>query len=211
MNVEAKSVVADQDAARARRRQAGSKRRASSSGSTTAQDGTGFDDDAYRHVFVVPATGGTPRQLTDGNWNHNGVEWTPDSKQILFGSLRIGGRRVRVARVGNLLGQRRHRRDHAAHAPQGPRRQPAGVARRQARRLHRQRLVEGHVAGQQAVRDEHRRQQPAHGVGHVGSLAAERHVEGRRQRRLFHRAGSGIAEPLLPAARRARGPTKCRP
>ena len=29
-------------------------------------DGTGFDDDVYRHLFVVPATGGTPRQLTDG-------------------------------------------------------------------------------------------------------------------------------------------------
>ena len=53
------------------------------------QDGTGFDDDVYRHVFIVPATGGTPRQLTDGNWHHNGVEWTPDSKQILFTSLRI--------------------------------------------------------------------------------------------------------------------------
>ena len=52
-------------------------------------DRTGFDDDVYRHVFVVPATGGTPRQLTDGNWHHNGVEWTPDSKQILFGSLRV--------------------------------------------------------------------------------------------------------------------------
>ena len=53
------------------------------------QDGTGFDDDVYRHIFVVPATGGTPRQLTDGSWHHNGVEWTPDSKQILFGSLRV--------------------------------------------------------------------------------------------------------------------------
>jgi dipeptidyl aminopeptidase/acylaminoacyl peptidase len=52
-------------------------------------DGTGFDDDAYRHIFVVPAHGGTPRQLTSGNWNHNGVEWTPDSKQILFGSNRV--------------------------------------------------------------------------------------------------------------------------
>jgi dipeptidyl aminopeptidase/acylaminoacyl peptidase len=52
-------------------------------------DGTGFDDDGYRHIFVVPATGGTPRQLTDGNWNHTGVEWTPDSKQILFSSNRI--------------------------------------------------------------------------------------------------------------------------
>ena len=52
-------------------------------------DGTGFDDDAYRHLFVVPATGGTPRQLTDGNWHHNGVEWTPDGKQILFTSNRV--------------------------------------------------------------------------------------------------------------------------
>nr|MBA3269341.1 S9 family peptidase [Acidobacteriota bacterium] len=52
-------------------------------------DGAGFDDDAYRHIFTVPATGGTPRQLTDGNWNHNGIEWTPDSKQILFSSLRL--------------------------------------------------------------------------------------------------------------------------
>jgi dipeptidyl aminopeptidase/acylaminoacyl peptidase len=53
------------------------------------QDGTGFDDDVYRHLFVVPATGGTPRQLTDGDWHHNGVEWTPDGRQILFVSLRI--------------------------------------------------------------------------------------------------------------------------
>jgi dipeptidyl aminopeptidase/acylaminoacyl peptidase len=52
-------------------------------------DGTGFDDDVYRHIFVVPATGGTPRRLTDGNWNHTGVEWTPDSKQILFTSNRV--------------------------------------------------------------------------------------------------------------------------
>src|SRR5215213_5854645 len=52
------------------------------------QDGTGFDDEGYRHVFVVPATGGTPRQLTNGKWNHTGVEWTPDSKQILFSSNR---------------------------------------------------------------------------------------------------------------------------
>src|SRR5262245_7901646 len=52
------------------------------------QDGRGFDDEGYRHVFVVPATGGTPRQLTNGKWNHNGVEWTPDGKQILFTSNR---------------------------------------------------------------------------------------------------------------------------
>lgn len=53
------------------------------------QDGQGFNDDGYRHLFVVPATGGTPRQLTDGNWDHSGLEWAPDGKQILFTSLRI--------------------------------------------------------------------------------------------------------------------------
>lgn len=53
------------------------------------QDGQGFTDDGYRHVFVVPATGGTARQLTDGDWDHTGVEWTPDGRQILFTSLRV--------------------------------------------------------------------------------------------------------------------------
>ena len=53
------------------------------------QDGQGFNDDGFRHLFVVPATGGTPRQLTNGDWDHNGVEWTPDGKQILFTSLRV--------------------------------------------------------------------------------------------------------------------------
>lgn len=53
------------------------------------QDRQGFNDDGFQHLFVVPATGGTPRQLTGGNWDHNGVEWTPDGRAILFTSLRI--------------------------------------------------------------------------------------------------------------------------
>ena len=51
------------------------------------QDGQGFNDDGFRHLFTVPATGGTPRQLTNGDWDHNGIEFTPDGKQILFTSL----------------------------------------------------------------------------------------------------------------------------
>jgi len=51
-------------------------------------DGSGFTDMAYRHIFVVPAEGGTPRQLTSGNNNTNGVEWTPDGKSILFSGNR---------------------------------------------------------------------------------------------------------------------------
>ncbi len=52
-------------------------------------DRTGFIDTGYRHIFVVPATGGTPRQLTSGNHNHSGSEWTPDGRSILFSGLRI--------------------------------------------------------------------------------------------------------------------------
>ena len=53
------------------------------------QDRVGFTDDRYRHLFVVPADGGTPRQLTDGDWDHSGAEWTPDGRSLLFTSLRV--------------------------------------------------------------------------------------------------------------------------
>ncbi len=52
------------------------------------QDRQGFTDDGYRHLFVVPATGGTPRQLTEGDFNHGDPEWTPDGTRILFAGLR---------------------------------------------------------------------------------------------------------------------------
>ena len=40
-------------------------------------------------MFVVPAIGGTPRQITSGNFDHNGSDWTPDGKSILFSGLRV--------------------------------------------------------------------------------------------------------------------------
>ena len=53
------------------------------------RDRRGYIDEGYTHLFVVPADGGTARQLTDGDWNHNGVTWTPDGAEILFSSLRV--------------------------------------------------------------------------------------------------------------------------
>ena len=53
------------------------------------QDRQGFTDDLFRHLFVVPASGGTARQLTDGSWNHTGAAWTPDGRSLLFSSLRV--------------------------------------------------------------------------------------------------------------------------
>jgi dipeptidyl aminopeptidase/acylaminoacyl peptidase len=54
------------------------------------RDGTGFLEEGYRHVFVVPATGGTPRQLTSGDYDSgNAISWTPDGREILFSSNRV--------------------------------------------------------------------------------------------------------------------------
>jgi len=51
------------------------------------RDGEGFLEPAYSHIFIVPADGGTPRQLTSRNFDHEGpLSWTPDSSKLLFTS-----------------------------------------------------------------------------------------------------------------------------
>ena len=52
------------------------------------RDYVGYTDAGYRHIFVLPASGGTPRQLTDGDWNHGAPVWTADGSELLFASLR---------------------------------------------------------------------------------------------------------------------------
>ena len=61
------------------------------------QDQVGFLEDGSMHLFIVPADGGTPRDLTEGRWNLGGgnelrgnatIEWTHDGKSILFEGLR---------------------------------------------------------------------------------------------------------------------------
>ncbi len=62
------------------------------------QDRIGFLKAGYTHLFVVPAEGGTPRQLTHGDWNvgnHSigialgvGLDWTPDGEALVFDGLR---------------------------------------------------------------------------------------------------------------------------
>lgn len=56
---------------------------------TFRRDYVGYTDGGYGHVFVIPADGGTPRQLTEGDWNHGAPTWTPDGAEILFSSLRV--------------------------------------------------------------------------------------------------------------------------
>jgi len=54
-----------------------------------SQDRVGFLEKGFRQVFIVPAEGGTARQITTGDWDvSGGLEWTPDGKKILFTSYR---------------------------------------------------------------------------------------------------------------------------
>jgi dipeptidyl aminopeptidase/acylaminoacyl peptidase len=50
-------------------------------------DGQGYRADGFTHIFVIPDTGGTPRQLTDGDFNHGAPEWA-DARTIVFSGIR---------------------------------------------------------------------------------------------------------------------------
>ena len=52
-------------------------------------DGEGYLEEGFNHLFVVPAEGGTPRQLTSGPYHHDGPPvWTPDGKFLLISANR---------------------------------------------------------------------------------------------------------------------------
>ena len=52
-------------------------------------DGQGYLETGNTHLFVLPADGGTPRQVTSGSYDHAGpVSWTPDSRSLVFSANR---------------------------------------------------------------------------------------------------------------------------
>ena len=52
-------------------------------------DGQGYLDPGYRQVFVIPADGGTPRQITEGSFNHRGqITWAPDGSHVVISANR---------------------------------------------------------------------------------------------------------------------------
>jgi dipeptidyl aminopeptidase/acylaminoacyl peptidase len=51
-------------------------------------DGSGFIEPGFNHIFVIPADGGTPRQITTGDFHHRGPVWMPDGRSILFSANR---------------------------------------------------------------------------------------------------------------------------
>ena len=52
-------------------------------------DGAGYLKPGYRHIFVVSADGGSPRQLTFGAVDDGGeLSWSADGRSILFSADR---------------------------------------------------------------------------------------------------------------------------
>lgn len=45
-------------------------------------DGEGFWDNRYKHIFVVPASGGEARQVTSGDFDHREPAWSPDGARL---------------------------------------------------------------------------------------------------------------------------------
>jgi dipeptidyl aminopeptidase/acylaminoacyl peptidase len=53
------------------------------------RDGSGYMEPGFNHYFVIPATGGTPRQVTSGDFHHAGTpRWTPDGRRLVFSGNR---------------------------------------------------------------------------------------------------------------------------
>jgi dipeptidyl aminopeptidase/acylaminoacyl peptidase len=53
------------------------------------RDRQGYVEDGSTHIFVLSADGGgTPRQVTTGNYNDGAFRWMPDGKRIVFSGLR---------------------------------------------------------------------------------------------------------------------------
>ena len=62
-------------------------------------DGAGYLDEGYDHLFVIPAEGGTPRQVSAGNYDHSGAPaWSPNGRSLI----------VSVNRSDNVLEEPRN-------------------------------------------------------------------------------------------------------
>ncbi|HAK56411.1 MAG: S9 family peptidase [Vicinamibacterales bacterium] len=54
-----------------------------------ARDGRGPVEPGFTHAFVIGAElGGTPRQITDGDYNHNSPEWSADGRTLYVSAIR---------------------------------------------------------------------------------------------------------------------------
>jgi dipeptidyl aminopeptidase/acylaminoacyl peptidase len=54
------------------------------------ENGVGLIQPGYSQIFAIPSTGGTPKQVSSGDYNHNGTfAWSSDAKWIYASTNRI--------------------------------------------------------------------------------------------------------------------------
>ncbi|HEU5219623.1 MAG TPA: S9 family peptidase [Gemmatimonadales bacterium] len=51
-------------------------------------DGAGYLPTGHRHIFLLPAEGGTPRALTGGPYDDGAPRWAPDGRALIFSADR---------------------------------------------------------------------------------------------------------------------------
>jgi len=51
-------------------------------------DGAGYLPNGYRQIYVIPAVGGEPIQLTEGPYHHGQISWANDSQSLYFSANR---------------------------------------------------------------------------------------------------------------------------
>ncbi|WP_411029599.1 S9 family peptidase [Spongiimicrobium sp. 3-5] len=52
-------------------------------------DGRGYIKPGFDHIFIIPATGGAPRQVTSDDYHHRGpISWSIDGKKLYFSANR---------------------------------------------------------------------------------------------------------------------------
>ncbi|MFN7925174.1 MAG: S9 family peptidase [Bryobacteraceae bacterium] len=73
-------------------------------------NGSGYLKRGFHHLFVVPAEGGTPRQISTGDFHHAGAPWnaseavwTPDSKSLIISANRSPDFELAGARDTNIF------------------------------------------------------------------------------------------------------------
>src|SRR3989475_648756 len=75
------------------------------------QDAQGLIKPGYTHIFVVPATGGPPRQISLGDYEYGAPAWPSDGQWILASTKRTPDadydlEGADIIRVGRSLGRR---------------------------------------------------------------------------------------------------------
>jgi len=57
---------------------------------TMKLDGRGYFDDKRQHLWVVKVPSGESKQITDGSWDDNSPQWSPDGSRVAFVADRSG-------------------------------------------------------------------------------------------------------------------------